>query len=322
VLTTVRGWAADHRLTLRQALERVEDVPGLPPAGQRALAGFAAMLARWTDMSETVNLLDLLDDVLSSSNYASWVRDGTDEGDERWANVQELRSLALQYAAMPPRDGLDALLENAALVADTDRLPDADDVIAGGQGANKVTLITLHAAKGLEYPVVFITGLEEGLFPHSRSLDDPRQMEEERRLAYVGITRAKRHLYLISARRRTVFGNQQTNMPSRFVKDIPANLLKEDRRSEPQSSAGRSSMRPIAAIGRTDAWFDQPESSKPAAHAYGEGELVRHNVFGLGTVLATKVDGQAEVVVVRFKDGRGKPIDKTLDTNFARLEPV
>jgi DNA helicase-2/ATP-dependent DNA helicase PcrA len=286
------------------------------------LTDFAAMLARLTDQSGKTNVLDLLDDLLSSSGYAAWVRDGTDDGDERWANVQEFRSLALQYAEMPPRDGLEALLENVALVADTDRLPDADDITSDDQAPNKVTLITLHAAKGLEYPVVFITGLEEGLFPHSRSLDDPKQMEEERRLAYVGITRAKRNLYLVSARRRTVFGNQQTSMPSRFVKDIPANLMREDGRSAVVPGAARHHLRPVAALGQSDSWSDAPKPPKAPARTFTTGERVRHNVFGLGTVIASEVDSQPDVVVVRFTDARGKGVDKTLDTNFARLEPV
>jgi DNA helicase-2/ATP-dependent DNA helicase PcrA len=257
------------------------------------------------------------------STTCYWIRDDTDEGSERWQNVQELRSLAVQYAAMPPGNGLTALLENVALVADTDRLPDAVD-LGDEREADRVTLITLHAAKGLEFPVVFITGMEEGLFPHSRSLDDPRQMEEERRLAYVGITRAKRHLYLVNARRRTVFGNEQSNQPSRFVKDIPEMLLKDEHRGSGLAAAasGRS-LWPIVATGRASSWDEaQSVPEAPPGTSFEVGERVRHKVFGLGTVTATAVDGQAGIVRVRFVDGKGKPVEKTLDTAFAKLESL
>jgi len=334
VLAAVRGWAAQQRMTQREVIARADEIPGLPAAGLRSLTDFAAMLERLQEQSAAINVLDLLDDVLASSGYAQWINNGTDEGDERWANVKELRSLALQYASMPPLDSLRELLENVALVADTDRLPEPDDLVPATEGGGKVTLITVHAAKGLEYPVVFITGLEEGLFPHSRSHDDPARMEEERRLAYVGITRAKRHLYLVNARVRTVFGNVQHAIPSRFVSDIPSALLDDavkqpSKGPTPASSQGgsaqrtsRSSLRPIAAMESGRRWDDEATPDKVPTPIFVEGERVRHRVFGLGTVVKTEVDGQRDVVVVRFTDGRGKDVDKTLDTNFAKLESL
>ena len=142
--------------------------------------------------------------------------DGSEDGEERWANLLELRSVTTRYDDLSPEDALDRLLEETALVADQDSYEgDAD----------AVTLITLHAAKGLEFPVVFIAGLEEGLFPHSRALDDERQLEEERRLAYVGITRAKRRLFLSHAWRRATWGMGQAAVPSRFLLEIPAELM-------------------------------------------------------------------------------------------------
>jgi DNA helicase-2/ATP-dependent DNA helicase PcrA len=142
--------------------------------------------------------------------------DGSEDGEERWANLLELRSVTTRYDDLDPEDALDRLLEETALVADQD---------AYEGDADAVTLITLHAAKGLEFPVVFIAGLEEGLFPHSRALDDERQLEEERRLAYVGITRAKRRLYLSHAWRRATWGMGQAAVPSRFLLEIPAELM-------------------------------------------------------------------------------------------------
>ena len=143
-------------------------------------------------------LPELLDEVLEASGYRAMLADGSEDGEERWANLLELRSVTTRYDDLAPDDALDRLLEETALVADQDSYEgDAD----------AVTLITLHAAKGLEFPVVFIAGLEEGLFPHSRALDDEKELEEERRLAYVGITRAKRRLFLSHAWRRATWGD-------------------------------------------------------------------------------------------------------------------
>jgi DNA helicase II / ATP-dependent DNA helicase PcrA len=314
VLASLRGWMTRQGRGLIDAVQRPDLVSDLSAAGAKAVGEFSDLLDRLTMRSEQVNVLELLDSVLGETGYAALLRDGTEEGDDRWANVQELRSLALQFAELSPREGLLGLLENVALVADTDRLPDAADVVEEQQVPNRVTLITLHAAKGLEYPVVAITGLEENLFPHSRSIADPKQLEEERRLAYVGITRARRALYLANARSRTVFGNTQSNMPSRFLSDIPEQLL---------SSAGSGSRKFIPPT--VSAW-DRMQAPAPAPERetarLSVGEQVRHNVFGLGTVLQANADGRKGIVVVRFKDARGKPVDKTLDTAFAKLEAV
>jgi DNA helicase-2/ATP-dependent DNA helicase PcrA len=161
-------------------------------------------------------LPELLDEVLEATGYRAMLADGSEDGEERWANLLELRSVATRYDDLTPEDALDRLLEETALVAD-------QDSYEGGQDA--ATLITLHAAKGLEFPVVFIAGLEEGLFPHSRALDDEKELEEERRLAYVGITRAKRRLYLSHAWRRATWGMGQASVPSRFLLEIPAELM-------------------------------------------------------------------------------------------------
>ena len=163
-----------------------------------------------------VALPELLDEALEASGYRAMLADGSEDGEERWANLLELRSVTTRYDDLAPDDALDRLLEETALVADQDSYEgDAD----------AVTLITLHAAKGLEFPVVFIAGLEEGLFPHSRALDDEKELEEERRLAYVGITRAKRRLYLSHAWRRATWGMGQATVPSRFLLEIPAELM-------------------------------------------------------------------------------------------------
>jgi DNA helicase-2/ATP-dependent DNA helicase PcrA len=192
------------------------DLPLLAPRTRNALADFAALVRRSRSRIGVLPLPELLDEVLEASGYRAMLADGSEDGEDRWANLLELRSVTTRYDDLEPEDALDRLLEETALVADQDSYEgDAD----------AVTLITLHAAKGLEFPVVFIAGLEEGLFPHSRALDDEHQLEEERRLAYVGITRAKRRLYLSHAWRRATWGMGQAAVPSRFLLEIPAELM-------------------------------------------------------------------------------------------------
>jgi DNA helicase-2/ATP-dependent DNA helicase PcrA len=205
-------------LTTWEAIERAGrgEVEALQPRTRVALAEFAALIARLRTRVGVLPLPELLDEVLEASGYRAMLADGSEDGEERWANLLELRSVTTRYDDLSPDDALDRLLEETALVADQDSYEgDAD----------AVTLITLHAAKGLEFPVVFIAGLEEGLFPHSRALDDEKELEEERRLAYVGITRAKKRLFLSHAWRRATWGMGQISVPSRFLLEIPAELM-------------------------------------------------------------------------------------------------
>lgn len=208
--------------TMWSAIERAGrgEVPTIVPRTRTALAEFGSLVRRLRSRIEVLPLPELLDEALELSGYRAMLADGSEDGEERWANLLELRSVTTRYDDLSPEDALDRLLEETALVADQDSYEgDAD----------AVTLITLHAAKGLEFPVVFIAGLEEGLFPHSRALDDERQLEEERRLAYVGITRAKQRLYLSHAWRRATWGMGQASVPSRFLFEIPAELMQGPR---------------------------------------------------------------------------------------------
>jgi len=203
---------------LYDALQGVKSAESsLPSRARSALLGFTAMLEDLIAASKKLDLLALLDFVLSRTGYADYVQDGTEEGRDRWANIMELRTVAREYLELPAEMALTAFLEEVALVSDVDNLDEQVDA---------PILLTLHMAKGLEFPVVFIVGMEEGIFPHSRSMDDPDQLEEERRLCYVGITRAKERLYLVHAFRRTLFGQSELGQPSRFIRDIPAHLMK------------------------------------------------------------------------------------------------
>jgi DNA helicase-2/ATP-dependent DNA helicase PcrA len=181
-----------------------------------ALAAFAALVERLRARVGVLPLPELLDAVLEDSGYRQMLHDGSQDGEDRWASLLELREVVDRYGDLAPEDALDRLLEETALVADQD---------AYQAGADAATLITLHAAKGLEFDVVFISGLEEGVFPHARALDDERQMEEERRLAYVGLTRARHRLYLTHAAQRATWGRGGLSVPSRFLGEIPAELM-------------------------------------------------------------------------------------------------
>jgi len=181
-----------------------------------AIAAFVAVIEKLRRRIGVLDLPELLDVVLEETGYRQMLLDGSQEGEDRWANLLELREVVTRYADLEPEDAVDRLLEETALVADQDSYE---------KDADAVTMITMHAAKGLEFDVVFITGLEEGVFPHARALDDQRQMEEERRLAYVGLTRARHRLYLTHAATRATWGRGGFSVPSRFLMEIPADLM-------------------------------------------------------------------------------------------------
>jgi DNA helicase-2/ATP-dependent DNA helicase PcrA len=217
-IQVIRDASVRAGISTWEAIEKAArgELDGLGPRARTALADFAALVGRLRSKVGVLNLPELLDETLEASGYRAMLADGSEDGEERWANLLELRSVTTRYDDLEPEDALDRLLEETALVADQDSYEgDAD----------AVTMITLHAAKGLEFPVVFIAGLEEGVFPHSRALDDEKELEEERRLAYVGMTRAMRRLFLSHAWRRATWGMGQPSVPSRFLLEIPAELM-------------------------------------------------------------------------------------------------
>ncbi len=224
----VRMAAADDSATYWTALERagLGELLALTGRARTAIAAFVDVVRRARARVGILPLPELLDLVLESSGYRAMLADGTEENEERWRNLLELRVVTTRYDDLAPEDALDRLLEETALVADQDSYKGDSDA---------VTLITLHAAKGLEFGAVFIAGLEEGVFPHSRALEDERQLEEERRLAYVGMTRAKERLFLSHAMRRATWGGGGPGIPSRFLFEIPGDLM-EGPRLQPGSA--------------------------------------------------------------------------------------
>lgn len=249
------------------------------------LAGFGELLARWVSKVNELNPLQLLDRILDDTDYHAYIDDGTEEGADRWENVMELRRLASEYLERT----LSEFLENIALVSDQDTIETSTNV---------PTLLTLHAAKGLEYPVVFIAGLNEGTLPHSRSFDDLEAMQEERRLFYVGITRAKDRLYLVYAQNRSAFGYPDPVQPSRFLDDIPDELLED---TSPYRTLRSSSLTSFDA--KTIQWESKlSQKERTLTPKFKPGSHVQHPVWGDGMVLSSRIQDDDEIVDIFFED--------------------
>jgi DNA helicase-2/ATP-dependent DNA helicase PcrA len=268
-----------------------------------ALARFARIIEGAIKKSREVNLVALFDFLVESTGYKMYTLSDPD-GAERWENVLELRTVAEQYRDLPPSEALTAFLESVALVSDIDGME---------EGVDRVTLITLHQAKGLEFPVVFIVGVEEKLLPHIRSFDDPDQMEEERRLCYVGITRAKRRLYLVYAFRRSFMGTSNVAERSRFLDDIPKHLT-----ATPDRSTGESGVKE-SVYDWNRVRMDEPvASAKAPTVELKAGNRVRHAVFGEGIVVSSKQTANDCEVAVAFQNSGLK----RLLLSFAKLEKI
>jgi DNA helicase-2/ATP-dependent DNA helicase PcrA len=254
------------------------------------LSEFGQLLAQWRSLNQELSPLQLMDRILADVDYESYLDTSTDEGLSRWENVLELRRLAAEYEDR----GLLSFLEDVALVSDQDTLDD---------DANVPTLLTLHAAKGLEFPVVFLIGLEDGTLPHIRSFDDPEAMEEERRLLYVGVTRAKDHIYLVNAQNRSAYGLAEPTEPSRFLEDIPDELLRWTNNSRPYRTTRRDR---IASKKVTVTRWDSGGSLKTAQpkveRRYSAGMKVRHPVWGEGMVLNSRAQDGDETVDIFFQE--------------------
>lgn len=330
-IATLQGWANELEIPIYTALQLLaeESLEIKVPFNSRArnnLLGFLHLTDELIKAKDELGVVELLDLTLERTHvHDALLREhGNEEGETRWENVIELRRVADQYTNLVRESQLPTFLEDVTLVAATDELATEQDA---------VTLITMHQAKGLEYPNVFIVGLEEGLMPHSRSLDDAEQLEEERRLLYVAATRAGRRLYLLYAFRRWLRGREEYSTPSRFLADIPKDLLRKTGDRE-RTGFGQSSMftsrssfgggSAMSGKARTPtSWGSTAKKNttplKPAADAkFQPGQKVRHAQFGEGIVVSSKVQGDDEEVTVAFV-GQGV---KRLLAGFARLELV
>jgi DNA helicase-2/ATP-dependent DNA helicase PcrA len=295
------GWQAGQGLSLFEALTEVARCDVITPKARGSLGELADILASLRIIMDDTSVAGLVDSLLRRIDYLNFVNDGTPQGEARAENVRELLSVAREYEDL----GLAGFLEEVSLVSDLD---------SADFNGDAVTLMTLHAAKGLEFPVVFMTGLEETIFPHSRALYDQSEMEEERRLCYVGMTRAREELYMVYASSRMLYGGVQHNPPSRFLSEIDAEFQAVDQASSFDFGGSFSPNDPF----RTTQDESMRQKADPNEVRYvpelAEGDGVRHQTFGVGTV----VDVDGDTVTVYF---RGKGARK-LNTAFAPLEKL
>jgi DNA helicase II / ATP-dependent DNA helicase PcrA len=305
----VAGYAARERISFADALRSPDDVPGLAARSAAAIAGFNELIDDLREQAATGGpVAELVEAALDRTGYQVSLETSEDHQDvTRVENLQEMVSVAREFDGATPDGTLADFLERVALVADADEIPD------GEEHGGLVTLMTLHTAKGLEFPVVFLTGMEEEVFPHQRSLTNKRELEEERRLAYVGITRAKQRLYLTRAASRNWWGRPSFHTPSRFLSEIPSELIEWRR----DAAAAAAATTPAAAR----------MASRPGVNTVGNrpvpvlapGDRVTHDKFGLGTVVSA--DGYGDQAEAKIDFG-GEYGVKHLVLRYAPLEKL
>jgi DNA helicase II / ATP-dependent DNA helicase PcrA len=308
-----------EKISFPQALKRVDEAYGMAARSTNAVKRFNTLMEDLRTVVESgAGPATVLEAVLERTGYLAELQASTDPQDEtRIENLQELAAVALEFeqeAAATEGEGatsasLAEFLERVALVADSDQIPDEDE-----DGSGVITLMTLHTAKGLEFPVVFLTGMEDGVFPHMRALGQTKELEEERRLAYVGITRARERLYLTRSSMRSAWGQPSYNPPSRFLEEIPASYLEWKRKggsaSMPSGPVGGiasslSSSRSRSSASGASGFATRRTSEKPVV-SLAVGDRVTHDQFGLGTVIAVKGTGANGEATIDFGDAKPK----------------
>ncbi|QNP70683.1 DNA helicase PcrA [Streptomyces roseirectus] len=314
-----------EKISFPQALRRVDEAYGMAARSANAVKRFNELMDDLRTIVESgAGPATVLEAILERTGYLAELQNSTDPQDEtRIENLQELASVALEFEqetgesgeAEQPR-GLADFLERVALVADSDQIPDEDE-----DGSGVITLMTLHTAKGLEFPVVFLTGMEDGVFPHMRALGQVKELEEERRLAYVGITRARERLYLTRSTLRSAWGQPSYNPPSRFLEEIPGTHVDWKRTgapaAPPPSVTSSFSTSRSSAKGASGFATRRGAQEKPAI-ALAVGDRVTHDQFGLGTVVAVGGAGAKAEATIDF--GEGKP--KRLLLRYAPVEKL
>lgn len=308
-LGTAEELAVERGCSIFEIVSSASEIPELKRAADR-LTGFADMIRDFRKMSESAGVSELIDAVINKSGILDELQaEDTEESKNRIENIRELISGAMDFETRSEEKGLEAYLANVSLVMDIDSMETEQDYTA---------LMTLHSAKGLEFPVVFIPGFEEGVFPGLRSMGSEAALEEERRLCYVGITRAMERLYFTSTHARTLFGSTSYNRCSRFMEDIPDELIEicGDRKSGAGGSAGRSSyawhgghgfgegrgiggFKPVPGIGVPG---QSAGKGKAAAAEYKAGDRVVHKKFGIGTITGVMIDKGDQVLEIQFKN--------------------
>lgn len=306
-IARLTDYAAQQDITLFDVVSNAEQVPGLTARAKRPLDSLAELIFNLTAVKDTMPVKSLIEKIMDVSGYMAELQaEGTAEAEGRIENLRELLTVAKEFATDEVEDTLENFLSHVALVADIDS---ADFAI------QRVTLMTLHSAKGLEFPYVFLAGLEEGIFPHARTLMSETELEEERRLCYVGITRAQRKLYLTNAKVRTIYGNSVMYPPSRFLGEIPRELVQPH--ATKTAAAGMGIKAPNAA--------EKPKLSlvtndKPARQnqEWKAGDKAQHAKWGVGTVVEVRGTGEDQELKIAFP-GQGI---RQLVVRFAPLTKV
>lgn len=320
--------SAREKITFPQALRRVDEAYGMAARSANAVKRFNVLMEELRTIVESgAGPATILEAVLERTGYLAELQASTDPQDEtRIENLQELAAVALEFEQDRGEDNpgtLSDFLEQVALVADSDQIPDEDE-----EGSGVITLMTLHTAKGLEFPVVFLTGLEDGVFPHMRSLGQTKELEEERRLAYVGITRARERLYVTRSTMRSAWGQPSYNPPSRFLEEIPGDFMEWKRTGPATPSAsmgglsaggggGFGSMLSSSRAKGPSGFATRRNQDRPAV-ALAIGDRVTHDSFGLGTVVGVKGSGDNAEATIDF--GGEKP--KRLLLRYAPVEKL
>ena len=301
--------ALREKITFPQALKRVDEAYGMAARSANAVKRFNTLMEELrTIVDSGAGPAVVLEAVLERTGYLAELQASTDPQDEtRIENLQELAAVALEFEQERGEEGgsLAEFLEQVALVADSDQIPDEDE-----EGSGVITLMTLHTAKGLEFPVVFLTGMEDGVFPHMRALGQTKELEEERRLAYVGITRARERLYLTRSAMRSAWGQPSYNPASRFLEEIPAAYLEWKRTGPMAKPAGptsglTSSLSSSRSRSGPSGFATRRTSDKPVI-ALQVGDRVTHDQFGLGTVMAVTGAGANAQATIGFGDEKPK----------------
>ncbi|MEU3545985.1 MULTISPECIES: DNA helicase PcrA [Streptomyces] len=300
-----------EKISFPQALKRVDEAYGMAARSTNAVKRFNALMEELRTIVESgAGPATVLEAVLERTGYLAELQASTDPQDEtRIENLQELAAVALEFEQERGEGETGTLadfLEQVALVADSDQIPDEEQ-----DGSGVITLMTLHTAKGLEFPVVFLTGMEDGVFPHMRALGETKELEEERRLAYVGITRARERLYLTRSTMRSAWGQPSYNPPSRFLEEIPGSYVDWKRTGAPAASAASgvaaslSSTRSRSSASGASGFATRRTAEQPVV-ALAVGDRVTHDQFGLGTVVGVKGTGANAEATIDFGDTKPK----------------
>lgn len=305
-LEKIDVYAAENDISLYKALQEVRQI-GLSPRFEKVLTEFSDQLTNWVQMQDYLPVTELVEELLEKTGYREMLKNEKSlEAEGRLENINEFLSVTKEFEEYNEDKSLVAFLTDLALIADIDKVDD------GEKKQDQVLLMTLHSAKGLEFPIVFLIGLEEGVFPHSRSLMDEAEMEEERRLAYVGITRAEQELYLTRARMRTLYGRTNMNMPSRFLKEIPDDLMdcvNQEAATPPWMRSGSGAKGSSSAYEQRSSSFRGQGSASTApprqvkersrttmtggeGFDWAVGDKASHKKWGVGTVVSTKGQGE------------------------------